>query len=171
MIRCILKTFFGGIFSVKMYLQKWTFQVFFQARNLIFLPNGLYLPTKEPWGCPSDRFWFHPFILTPYLNLLCLALSRLDKQDLKSWGKIKMIFVLIFHRAFEILWNFLTLLFGVFAIVWGMLYQYWEAAVANYYRGVQRQSCSCGLPASSLRLWGWIKASKGAGWLVPLPPI
>ena len=27
--------------------------VFFQARKLIFLPNGLYLPTKQPWGYPK----------------------------------------------------------------------------------------------------------------------
>ena len=27
--------------------------VFFQARKLIFLPNGLYLPTKQPWGSPK----------------------------------------------------------------------------------------------------------------------
>ena len=26
---------------------------FFQARKLIFLPNGLYLPTKQPWGYPK----------------------------------------------------------------------------------------------------------------------
>ena len=28
-------------------------RVFFQGRKLIFLPNGLYLPTKQPWGSPK----------------------------------------------------------------------------------------------------------------------
>ena len=40
---------------------------FFQAR-IFFLLNGSYLPTKQPGGCPSDRFWFHPFITNP-LNI------------------------------------------------------------------------------------------------------
>ena len=30
------------------------------------MPNGLYLTTKQPWGCPSECFWFQPFIITPY---------------------------------------------------------------------------------------------------------
>ena len=29
---------------------------FFQARKLIFLPNCLYLPTKQPWGSPKFGF-------------------------------------------------------------------------------------------------------------------
>ena len=32
---------------------------FFQARNLISLPNGLYLPTKQPWGSPKFGFCQH----------------------------------------------------------------------------------------------------------------
>ena len=38
---------------------------FFQARIVLKMPNGLYLPTKQPWGCQSDRFLFLPFIPTP----------------------------------------------------------------------------------------------------------
>ena len=34
-------------------------RVFFQARKLIFLPNGLYLPTKQPWGYPKFGFCHH----------------------------------------------------------------------------------------------------------------
>ena len=26
---------------------------------------GLCLPTKQPWGCPIDRFWLNPFITAP----------------------------------------------------------------------------------------------------------
>ena len=32
---------------------------FFRAMKLIFSPNGLYLPTKQPWGCPKFWFWHH----------------------------------------------------------------------------------------------------------------
>ena len=32
---------------------------FFQGRKLIFLPNGFYLPTEQPWGSPMVRFWYH----------------------------------------------------------------------------------------------------------------
>ena len=46
----------------RMYFQIWRRRVqgfFFQARKLIFLPTGLYLPTKEPWGCPMFGFCHH----------------------------------------------------------------------------------------------------------------
>ena len=29
---------------------------FFQTRKRIFLPNGLYLPIKQPWGSPKFLF-------------------------------------------------------------------------------------------------------------------
>ena len=40
-------------------------RVFFHARALIFSPNALYLPTKQPWGAPNFWFWLCPFIRTP----------------------------------------------------------------------------------------------------------
>ena len=40
---------------------------FFQAKKLNFLPNGLYLPTKQPWGSP--KFWFRHHILYIQLKL------------------------------------------------------------------------------------------------------
>ena len=64
MIRHIMKIFWG--FSVKTYLQKQTVQGFFLQARKQFLPNGLYIPTKQHRGCPIDRFGFHPFITTPY---------------------------------------------------------------------------------------------------------
>ena len=36
------------------------------------MPHGLYLPTKQPWGCPSDPFWFHPFITTNPISIICI---------------------------------------------------------------------------------------------------
>ena len=44
---CIFKSYAEG------------FRVFFQARKLFFLQNGLYSPTQQPWG--SSRL-----IVTPY---------------------------------------------------------------------------------------------------------
>ena len=42
----------------------------FQASKDIFLPDGLYSPTKQSWGCPTDRFDFTH--LLPLITHLCL---------------------------------------------------------------------------------------------------
>ena len=36
--------------------------VFFQARKLIFLPNGLYLPNNQVWIGEKGKFLNHLFI-------------------------------------------------------------------------------------------------------------
>ena len=44
------------IFFIVFLILRGRVQVFFQARKLIFLPNGLYLPNKQPWGSPKFEF-------------------------------------------------------------------------------------------------------------------
>ena len=34
-----------------------------------FLPNGSYLSTIKPWVCPTDYFWFHPFLIHSLLTV------------------------------------------------------------------------------------------------------
>ena len=57
---------------------------FFQARKLIFFPNGLYLPTKQPWGSPKFGFCHHHLQLSPILS------SKMEhKKNLKTKHQCK----------------------------------------------------------------------------------
>ena len=61
---------------------------FFQARKLIFLPNGLYLPTKQPWGYPKFWFWHHIFIYNysyPLLRVNSLNSLKTTVGNLSGW--------------------------------------------------------------------------------------
>ena len=69
----IVKKNFGAFWPTTKKVENWIshcifkscaegFRGFFHARALIFSPNTLYLPTKQPWGAPNFWFWLHPFI-------------------------------------------------------------------------------------------------------------
>ena len=59
---------------------------FFQARKLIFLPNGLYLPTKQPWGSPKFGFCHHQLELSPSVTSICGGLwNAEDDRFLDFW--------------------------------------------------------------------------------------
>ena len=55
---------------------------FFNLRSNFFLPNGLYLPTKQPWGFPKFWFWYHIFY-TNYMGYIPIIWDKAESENVE----------------------------------------------------------------------------------------